>query len=80
MNFKLDYSLGGYRLWLNGEVVFTTTDKRLARLFYMAPEMLQVASGALGYLEALPKDCRPDDSWLKPLREAISKTNPETWA
>jgi hypothetical protein len=35
--------------------------------------LLDTARGALGYLEALPKSHRPDDSWLAPLRAAIAK-------
>jgi hypothetical protein len=35
--------------------------------------LLDTARGALGYLEALPKLHRPDDSWLAPLRAAIAK-------
>lgn len=39
-----------------------------------APDLLQVAQGALGYLEALPVGGgRPDEVWLKPLRAAIAK-------
>ena len=42
-----------------------------ARLIAAAPSLLEVAKGALGYLEALPVSHRPDETWLKPLRAAI---------
>jgi hypothetical protein len=42
-----------------------------ARLIAAAPALLQVAEGALGYLEALPVAARPDEAWFAPLRAAI---------
>jgi hypothetical protein len=36
------------------------------------PDLLTVAKGALGYLEALPPHYRPDPLWMKPLKAAIS--------
>ena len=36
-------------------------------------ELLTVAEGALGYLEALPASHRPDEAWFAPLRAAIAK-------
>jgi len=36
-------------------------------------KLLTAAKGCLGYLEALPKGCRPDQKWLVPLREAIQE-------
>jgi hypothetical protein len=36
-------------------------------------QLLAVAGGALGYLESLPTDYRPDAAWLKPLREAVAR-------
>lgn len=44
-----------------------------ARLIAAAPELLCVAEGALGYLEALPQHYRPDEAWFVPLRAAIAK-------
>ena len=36
-------------------------------------QLLAVAGGALGYLESLPTNFRPDAAWLKPLREAVAR-------
>ena len=38
-------------------------------------DLLTVACGALGYLEALPRKYRPDEAWLAPLREAIFRVS-----
>ena len=35
----LDKSLGGWRVWVNGEVVFTTTSEQIARYFAFSVEM-----------------------------------------
>lgn len=48
-----------------------------ARLIAAAPDLLEVAKGALGYLEALPISHRPDEDWFVPLRAAIAKA--EDW-
>lgn len=39
-------------------------------------ELLTVACGALGYLEALPPEYRPDEAWFAPLRAAILRVAP----
>ncbi len=36
-----------------------------------APQLLEVVEGAYGWLVSLPLESRPDNSWLRPLREAI---------
>ena len=36
-------------------------------------ELVAVARGALGYLEALPKEYRPDEQWFSPLRAILAK-------
>lgn len=38
-------------------------------------ELLNVAKGCLGYLQALPPACRPDKDWFTPLREAIARAD-----
>ncbi len=43
------------------------------RLIAAAPELLAVAKGCLGYLEALPVHFRPYEVWFIPLRKAIEK-------
>lgn len=59
----------------NGHLVASLCDRNTAngRLIAAAPELLAVARGALGYLLALPESERPDEPWLKPLRETIAK-------
>jgi len=37
------------------------------------PTLVEVAEGALGYLQALPKKYKPDEKWLKPLQDAIQE-------
>ena len=62
---------------INGHFAKPGTDLRAehmanASLITHAPDLLQVAQGALGYLEALPPEYRPDEKWLDPLRDAIN--------
>ena len=44
-----------------------------ARLIAAAPDLLEAAKGALGYLLALPLEARPDEAWFLPLMDAIGK-------
>ena len=48
-------------------------NKANAYLIAAAPELLAVAQGALGYLEALPPQYRPDEAWFVPLRQAVAE-------
>ena len=55
----------------NGNFYARTYSSVDARLIAAAPMLLTVAEGALGYLEALPENARPDETWMAPLRAAI---------
>jgi len=57
---RLSYERSGY-VQANGHLIAA------------APDLLAVAGGCLGYLEALPDEARPDEEWLAPLRAAIAK-------
>ena len=43
------------------------------RLLTGDARLREVASGALGYLEALPPSHRPDEAWFVPLRAALRR-------
>ncbi|KKL13635.1 hypothetical protein LCGC14_2523790 [marine sediment metagenome] len=49
----------------------------IPRLLMDVQELLEVATGALGFLRDLPLGTRPDRAWLSPLIAAVSEPRQE---